>query len=119
MENENNLRLGSDFLRLRKLLKISQKDFAKLSVMSQEDLQDFEQNSANNLTVKRIKICVALNKLLEYYHDSYPEIIVNQIVLAIKKINPFSTLDELLELDMLIQNVNKSIAEFNRQHYRK
>ena len=118
MEKED-LRLGTDFLRLRKLLKISQKDFAKLSVMSQEELQEFEQNSTNNLTVKRIKICVALNKILEYYHDNYPEIIINQIVSIIKKVNPFNTLDELLELDMLIQNANKSIAEFNKHHYQK
>ena len=119
MENENNVRLGSDFLRLRKLLKISQKDFAKLSVMSQQDLQEFEDNNTNNFTVKRIKICVALNKLLEHYHEVYPEIVTDQIVSAIKKINPFSTLEELLELDTLIRNANRSIEEFNKQYHRK
>ena len=118
MENDNN-RLGSDFLRLRKLLRINQKDFAKLAIMSQDDLQIFEQNRRDNLMIKRIKICVALNKLLEYYHDSYPEIIKNQIISGIKKINPFNTIDELLELDMLIKNANRSIAEFNEQHYHK
>ena len=44
METEEKINYGSKFLELRKLLKISQKDFARMASMTQQELDEFEKN---------------------------------------------------------------------------
>ncbi len=118
-EKNENIKYGTEFLKLRKLLKISQKDFARISLMTQEELQDFENNKSDNLFSKRLKICIALERLLKYKHENFPEIVVNEIISTLQSINPFDTIDDFVELSMLIQTLNQNIDEFKENHFKK
>ena len=119
MKQNENLNLGKELLKLRRLLKISQKDFARISLMDQKDLQEFEENKSENTFIKRVKICLALDKILKLYHEEYPNIVVNKIIENIQIINPFDTLEEFTELSNLIQKMNTNIDTFNKEQHRR
>lgn len=113
MEKSEDIKYGTEFLKLRRLLKISQKDFARISLMTQEELQDFESNKSEDLFIKRVKICIALERLLKYKQKNFPEIVVNEIFSTLQILNPFE------ELTMLLRTINQNIDEFNETHLKK
>ena len=47
---------GKEFSGLRRTLKISQKDFSKMSSIPIQEIKNFEDGSQQNLLYKRIKI---------------------------------------------------------------
>ena len=100
MKPEGKINYGSKFLELRKLLKISQKNFAIMASMTQQELDEFEKNENQNLIFSRLRVCIALEKLITYKHEKYPPIIVEQIVKTIQIINPFNSLNSYIELSM-------------------
>ena len=117
MEKEVNL--GKEVLKLRKMLGISQKDFALITAMTQDEIDEIEKSTQIESTFKRLKICIALERILERYHEQYPEFVNNKIIEGIEKINPFDSIDDFSELSLLFGEINRNINKFNESHSRK
>ena len=119
MEPEEKINYGSKFLELRKLLKISQKNFAIMASMTQQELDEFENNDNQNLIFSRLRVCIALEKLITYKHEKYPPIIVDQIVATIQIINPFNSLNNFIELSMDLKPAYDNILNCSKQRIKK
>lgn len=118
MEPEEKINYGSKFLELRRLLKISQKDFARMSSMTQQELDDFEKNKAQDLIFSRLRVCIALERLINHKHENYPPIIVEQIVRIVQIINPFNSLNSFIELSMDLKPAYDNILNCSKQRVR-
>lgn len=119
MKPEGKINYGSKFLELRKLLKISQKNFAIMASMTQQELDEFEKNENQNLIFSRLRVCIALEKLITYKHEKYPPIIVEQIVKTIQIINPFNSLNSYIELSMDLKPAYDNILNCSKERVRK
>lgn len=117
MEKEVNL--GKEILKLRKLLGISQKDFALITAMTQEELDTLEKSKEIESVFKRLKVCIAFERILEHHHEKYPDIVNKKIINSIEIINPFDSLDDFSELSLLFETINKNINDFNKGHLKK
>lgn len=117
MEKEVNL--GKEVLKLRKMLGISQKDFALITAMTQDEINEIEKSAQIESTFKRLKISIALERILEHHHEKYPEFVNNKIIEGIEKINPFDSIDDFSELSLLFEKINRNIDNFNQSHLRK
>ena len=118
MEPEEKINYGLKFLELRRLLKISQKDFAIMASMTQQELDEFEKNENKDLIFSRLRVCIALEKLITYKHENYPPIIVEQIVKIIQIINPFNSLNSYIELSMDLKQAYDNILNCSKERVR-
>lgn len=119
IENEKIYNYGKEFLKVRRNLKISQKDFAKIAGMTQEELDSFEKNNSNNLVLNRIKITIGLNNILEYFSNCYPVILKEKIIEAIEYLNPFESIEQIYELINSIVKNEENIENFVKQKVKK
>lgn len=119
MQPEEKINYGLKFLELRKLLKISQKNFARMASMTQQELDEFEKNEDQDLMFSRLRVCIALERLINHKHENYPSIIVDQIVATIQIINPFNSLNNFIELSMDLKPAYDNILNCSKQRIKK
>ena len=118
MQPKEKINYGLKFLELRKLLKISQKNFARMASMTQQELDEFEKNEDQDLMFSRLRVCIALERLINHKHENYPSIIVDQIVATIQIINPFNSLNSYIELSMDLKQAYDNILNCSKERVR-
>ena len=106
---------GKEFSGLRRTLKISQKDFSKMSSIPIQEIKDFEDGSQQNLLYKRIKISLTLAKILSVYYQELPKLLVVEISRVIDILNPFDKIEDFNDLFRSMNNfrinTNKFLSE--------
>ena len=106
---------GKEFSGLRRTLKISQKDFSKMSSIPIQEIKDFEDGSQQNLLYKRIKISLTLAKILSVYYQELPKLLVVEIIRVIDILNPFDKIEDFYDLFRSMNNfrinTNKFLSE--------
>ena len=106
---------GKEFSGLRRTLKISQKDFSKMSSIPIQEIKDFEDGSQQNLLYKRIKISLTLAKILSVYYQELPKLLVVEISRVIDILNPFDKIEDFYDLFRSMNNfrinTNKFLSE--------
>lgn len=106
---------GKEFSGLRRTLKISQKDFSKMSSIPIQEIKDFEDGSQQNLLYKRIKISLTLAKILSVYYQKLPKLLVVEISRVIDILNPFDKIEDFYDLFRSMNNfrinTNKFLSE--------
>ena len=106
---------GKEFSGLRRTLKISQKDFSKMSSIPIQEIKNFEDGSQQNLLYKRIKISLTLAKILSVYYQELPKLLVVEISRVIDILNPFDKIEDFYDLFRSMNNfrinTNKFLSE--------
>ena len=106
---------GKEFSGLRRTLKISQKDFSKMSSIPIQEIKNFEDGSQQNLLYKRIKISLTLAKILSVYYQELPKLLVVEIIRVIDILNPFDKIEDFYDLFRSMNNfrinTNKFLSE--------
>ena len=112
---DEEINYGKEFSGLRRTLKISQKDFSKMSSIPIQEIKDFEDGSQQNLLYKRIKISLTLAKILSVYYQELPKLLVVEISRVIDILNPFDKIEDFYDLFRSMNNfrinTNKFLSE--------
>lgn len=98
MAEERIVNYGKEFSELRQLLRISQRDFAKMSSIPLEEIISFESGDTSNLLYKRIKISLTLTKIISAHYQELPEILIKEVKRVIEVLNPFDQIENFYEL---------------------
>ena len=116
MELKKEIYIGKELLKIRSLLNLKRKSFAKISYMTVEEIEQLEENKVGITILQRFKICIALDNMLIYHHEEYNPIVVNEILRIIGVINPFDKIEEFAEVSLMFQTLNRNIDDFVRTH---
>ena len=90
-----------------------------MASMTQQELDEFEKNEDQDLMFNRLRVCIALERLINHKHENYPSIIVDQIVATIQIINPFNSLNNFIELSMDLKPAYDNILNCSKQRIKK
>lgn len=117
MNEEQVVNYGKEFSQLRQMLRISQKNFSKMSSIPLQEIKDFEDGSQRNLLYKRIKISLTLIKILSIYYRELPELLIGEINRVIDKLNPFDKIEDFYDFARLMNdfkiNTDNFLSESN------
>ena len=116
MSEEKKVNIGREILNLRSLLKLKREEFAKITSMSVDEIENLEKDNSSITVLQRFKICIALETILKYHREKYHPIVVGQIEKAIVDVGLFNSKEEFVEVSNMFRTLNDNIENFRTTH---